>query len=1414
MEFSNAVDTNKKGITFNIYLFNIPDKLRKIIPLEREVISLISLKCDPLYVINLGYEEEMDFLGNSINFYDFKFFELENIECEISDNKDIYIPRFINFGKNKHSYMNSKHNIHEKDSIEMLFKMQSFYLKNGRKYELDYKTITFEEKKNLEIKLRGKGFNGIDYFFHETSKNHGMFYLGEPGKKTTGNKVTTFDQNLKQIKTHHDIIKNYRIEDFHSYLYMSSLNKLDYGISIVSTDKIVIYANWNRRKRFGNNILGQNCFSVFPTQYHGGMKCLGDNNPTCPIDYIIKRHNYEKHHREETQILYNEIDKYYCANESSSLLEIKDYQNMKIDNLIINVVRKNTYRTLIKEYEKFIEGLRDFNEILLALKFAFIGCSEEDFRKAFIDKYEVNTENILNMICYGDKGKKNLINFGFGRLRYYRKVINILPNISKEFRKDKMQEAVYQIYTDYSKKGEYQIEVGKYFIDNDNHNELIKEESEKKRIEEINQYARNYLEHINLIETINNKTNVRNWIDFKIKNESIDVNNESEIGIISIDWLGSDNEKEFINKEHFKRLKEFMRFVSQAMQRANDYKYLKLTGDISSILTNDFNNETLNNFSKKLCKITNTLKCEIFLLRNKCELHRHYVYYNSSEIEDKQMIEINEKVKRKQKVLGKFFLKTHELGKDLLGNVTELSFDFMTKSKESVDNLEIFYKCINILDYEKYNAFYSGEKHKQYNKKYEKDEIDIFHKNKYFSEQIKNFKNCLIAPLLYKNKLLGSIKLTNNNINGNIFFPITEQKALLNIAEQLATKVDNYNLSERDKDINKSFSNLSDILEDVYVEDIEKNKINELLKEIEEVIKPDEMYYWTCNENDDSFSLLFPEYLNRKNIFLELSKEYSFSQEILSCDEDSIKIYPELIRKAWKQLNNIKNLEHLNVEDIEKKFNLTNILNLENSYLYEDKGNILVKPFFLTNRLFSILILKDSVNFENSNKYYFETITKLLGSVFTIEFLKNKSNGVMQNVAHQINAPLKALEIHCQNLIDDQDPSKLFSYDKITTSNKREFIINLLKYQTIYVRNLTKNYKLFLDLELNKEIFPKIELINLTSLLINISSIYQPICKDNNINIQVKNAYESTEEKGEMPLYTISDNNFLFNIFNCITENAYKYSYLYSTIQIVFNLKKDIHSRYYIEIQIQNSGYEIPKKDWRKIFNREFRSYNASQYYEQGNGIGLYLVDRFCDLFSSKCYVKQSDSKNTVFCLEIPDLSSSYKILKKVELQNYKLNFDLFDLTNSLLYKFNKYYSKYYGKNCYVILHVDKTHQDDYNINSDKGLLEILFVCMYNLVSVSLRNEIILRINDKVKNIEKEVKGSESFIIVSFPNISKDKTNEIIERYNDESNINDSIVDTIVNVCKRLMIGIEEDDKHISLHIPKNLKKINKRRKL
>jgi signal transduction histidine kinase len=244
-----------------------------------------------------------------------------------------------------------------------------------------------------------------------------------------------------------------------------------------------------------------------------------------------------------------------------------------------------------------------------------------------------------------------------------------------------------------------------------------------------------------------------------------------------------------------------------------------------------------------------------------------------------------------------------------------------------------------------------------------------------------------------------------------------------------------------------------------------------------------------------------------------------------------------------------------------------------------------------------------------------------------LEQTTNSTNQYLQNVAHQLTAPLNAIKWSIESL---KDP-------KVRFERKMKLLSSIYSQGTILV-HLIKNFSLMSNLEADHELGQfreRPEHVHPLRLAINLANDFQPQAAEGGKKIVVDEESFS-EVFGDKDILVVK--NLIAQALSNLLENAVKYSNLNTTIRVEAIQKRipKIGEGVWTGISIQSTGLPIQPSEFYQLTERGFRGSAAKQRIPAGTGIGLYLADRVMKLHQGALYGRAEGSTAT-FMLVFPE---------------------------------------------------------------------------------------------------------------------------------------------------------------------------------
>jgi signal transduction histidine kinase len=223
----------------------------------------------------------------------------------------------------------------------------------------------------------------------------------------------------------------------------------------------------------------------------------------------------------------------------------------------------------------------------------------------------------------------------------------------------------------------------------------------------------------------------------------------------------------------------------------------------------------------------------------------------------------------------------------------------------------------------------------------------------------------------------------------------------------------------------------------------------------------------------------------------------------------------------------------------------------------------------------------------------------------------------LQNVSHQLVAPLNAIKWHIENITEG----------RIGVERSKKVLRSIYSQSTIAV-HLAKNFALMSNLEADHALTSlkePLQAISLCALVINLADDFQPLGWDRGIQIRVE------KDPFEKAPHVLVMKPLISQVFSNIIENALKYSEPDTEICIEggHESTKDV-----VFVKVRNRGIRLPD-DKAAVFSRGYRSEEAKNKYPAGTGFGLYIAHRIVDIHEGVITADMDDFGRTSFTVTL-----------------------------------------------------------------------------------------------------------------------------------------------------------------------------------
>jgi signal transduction histidine kinase len=248
-----------------------------------------------------------------------------------------------------------------------------------------------------------------------------------------------------------------------------------------------------------------------------------------------------------------------------------------------------------------------------------------------------------------------------------------------------------------------------------------------------------------------------------------------------------------------------------------------------------------------------------------------------------------------------------------------------------------------------------------------------------------------------------------------------------------------------------------------------------------------------------------------------------------------------------------------------------------------------------------------------------------------LEETRKSTNQYLQNVAHQLTAPLNAIKWGIEAIKDEQVP----------IPRKMKLLSSIYSQGTILV-HLIKNFSLMSNLEADHELGQfrdKPERVDLLRLAINLANDFQPQAGEGGKKIIVDELSFHTALKGRTILAV---KNLIAQALSNLLENAVKYADLNTTIEVAANLVTLVkNAGPLLGISVRSVGLPISAEEVNQLQSRGFRGTVARQKIPAGTGIGLYIAKRIMDIHQGTITIR-TKGRESCFILAFPESRISF----------------------------------------------------------------------------------------------------------------------------------------------------------------------------
>ncbi|MBF0522317.1 MAG: heavy metal sensor histidine kinase [Candidatus Omnitrophica bacterium] len=219
------------------------------------------------------------------------------------------------------------------------------------------------------------------------------------------------------------------------------------------------------------------------------------------------------------------------------------------------------------------------------------------------------------------------------------------------------------------------------------------------------------------------------------------------------------------------------------------------------------------------------------------------------------------------------------------------------------------------------------------------------------------------------------------------------------------------------------------------------------------------------------------------------------------------------------------------------------------------------------------------------------------------------------DAAHELRTPITAIIGEIESVLSRRGSSE--KYQQVLMSNLEE----LSRLQKLV------NHLLFLSQDPKATQKKNIETIELNEIVRDIAELFEPVAKENTVEITTKIPSD--------PIYFHAEKWRIEQVISNLIDNAIRYNRPQGNIVIELQRKESV-----IEIIVTDTGVGISEEDKQKIFDRFYRGDPSRSRSLGGFGLGLSIVKSIVESYSGTVLVDSLLGKGSIFTVSLPAINN------------------------------------------------------------------------------------------------------------------------------------------------------------------------------
>lgn len=236
--------------------------------------------------------------------------------------------------------------------------------------------------------------------------------------------------------------------------------------------------------------------------------------------------------------------------------------------------------------------------------------------------------------------------------------------------------------------------------------------------------------------------------------------------------------------------------------------------------------------------------------------------------------------------------------------------------------------------------------------------------------------------------------------------------------------------------------------------------------------------------------------------------------------------------------------------------------------------------------------------------------TSLASKNKNLNDLNDQKNDLIRVLSHDLRAPINQIKGFAQ----------LYKAENVALSGGQSGLIDRIISTSDRVTDMIRKIMDVEALDTNK-LDIKMERVNLSELLKEVSTSFQELAKNKNIEISTE-----VEKEG---LHIEADQTYLTQVFENLVSNAIKFSKSNTIVEIKLRLVDDK-----ILSIIKDQGPGLTDEDKKKLFKKYQKLSASPTDGEQSTGLGLSIVNNYVKKMNGKVWAESSDGNGSSFIVE------------------------------------------------------------------------------------------------------------------------------------------------------------------------------------